>query len=97
MVRRGSPVRVRQRASRKVLQIEQLFCPARKRLSRAGIRGRELVFPHSTDRHTEFGLFKRIRTGLTPSVPMSVTRNMRRAGARASNRLANPAALGASA
>ena len=68
MVRRGSTVRVRQRASRKYLLIKGLGCPRRKRLSRAGTRGHDLEFPRPAHRHIGFGLFKRIRTGVIPSV-----------------------------
>jgi len=66
MVRRGSTVRVRQRASTDSLQIGQLACPVRKRLSRAGTRGHALMFPRYTRRHTEFGSFKRFRTASDP-------------------------------
>jgi hypothetical protein len=45
MVRRGSTVRVRQRASRKSLQIVRIVCPDRKRPSRAGTCGHYLTFP----------------------------------------------------
>ena len=45
MVRRGSTVRVRQRASLKCLQTGPLPCRACKRLSRAGTRGHSLAFP----------------------------------------------------
>src|SRR5262245_33148464 len=47
MVRRGSTVRVRQRASRKSLQIGQLVCPDRKRLSRAGTSWCSLAWRNS--------------------------------------------------
>jgi hypothetical protein len=46
IVRRGSTVRVRQRASRKCLQMGYSTCLACIRLSRAGIRGLSLAFPH---------------------------------------------------
>jgi hypothetical protein len=68
MVRRGSAVRVRERASRKNLQISGLSCLDRKRLSRAGTRGHDLTFPRWVHRQAGFGLFKLIRTGLSPSV-----------------------------
>ena len=41
----------------------------RQRLPRAGTRGHKLVFPRLAHRQAEFGLSKRIRIGLTPSVP----------------------------
>jgi hypothetical protein len=66
MVRRGSTVRVRQRASRKCLQIRRLSCPGRKRLSRAGTRGHSLMFPRYVQRQTGFGLFRRIRSAGDP-------------------------------
>jgi hypothetical protein len=69
MVRRGSPVRVRQRASRSALQNGYLSCLSGKRLSRAGTRGHYLVFPRQAYRQVVFGLIKLIRTDLTPSVP----------------------------
>ena len=69
MVRRGSTVRVRQRASRNALQNGYLSCLSGKRLSRAGTRGHYLVFPRQRYRQVVFGLIKRIRTDLTPSVP----------------------------
>jgi hypothetical protein len=69
MVRRGSTVRVRQRASRSALQNGYLSCLSGKRLSRAGTRGHYLVFPRQAYRQVVFGLIKLIRTDLTPSVP----------------------------
>jgi hypothetical protein len=69
MVRRGSTVRVRQRASRNALQNGYLSCLSGKRLSRAGTRGHYLVFPRQAYRQVVFGLIKLIRTDLTPSVP----------------------------
>ena len=69
MVRRGSTVRVRQRASRNALQNGYLSCLSEKRLSRAGTRGHYLVFPRQAYRQVVFGLIKLIRTDLTPSVP----------------------------
>src|SRR5436305_581693 len=69
MVRRGSTVRVRQRASRNALQNGYLSCLCGKRLSRAGTRGHSLVFPRQAYRQVVFGLIKLIRTDLTRSVP----------------------------
>jgi hypothetical protein len=69
MVRRGSTVRVRQRASRNALQNGYLSCLSGKRVSRAGTRGHYLVFPRQAYRQVVFGLIKLIRTDLTPSVP----------------------------
>ena len=60
MVRRGSTVRVRQRASRKRLQIGYSACPDGKRLSRAGTRGVVLMFARRSRSHADFGLTKRI-------------------------------------
>src|SRR5919204_6764588 len=54
MVRRGSTVRVRQRALRKRLQIYDLSCPCRKRLSHAGTRGLYLGFPSDSCRPAFF-------------------------------------------
>src|SRR5689334_13970805 len=82
MVRRGSTVRVRQRASRNALQNGYLSCPSGKRLSRAGPRGHYLVFPRQAYRQVVFGLIKLIRTDLTPSV---TTQGHRRIGAADGN------------
>src|SRR3954466_5917907 len=78
MVRRGSTVRVRQRASRNALQNGYLSCLSGKLLSRAGTRGHYLVFPRQAYRQVVFGLIKLIRTDLTPSVN---TQGPRRIGA----------------
>ena len=56
MVRRGSTVRVRQRASRKCLQIGYSACPDGKRMSRAGTRGVVLMFARRPRSHADFGL-----------------------------------------
>jgi hypothetical protein len=77
MVRRGSPVRVRKRASGKCLQMAPYSCPPCKRLSRAGTRGHYLMFPRWAHRHAEFSLFTRIRTSLTPSMPRNIMRGTR--------------------
>jgi hypothetical protein len=70
MVRRGSTVRVRQRPSRKCLQIGHYACPTCKRPSRAGTCGHSLVFPRLDAPARRVGLSKPIRTRLTPSVPL---------------------------
>ena len=69
MVRRGSTVRVRQRALTKCLQIGIFTCLIRKRLEPAGIRGLSLTLPRSSHERANFRVFTAIAAHLTPSVP----------------------------
>ena len=48
-------VRVRQRASQNSLHIGHLVCPYSKRLSRAGTRGHDLLFPHGSLKFADLG------------------------------------------
>ena len=84
MVRRGSTVRVRQRASRKRLQRPSILCLVRKRLSRAGTRRLLLAFPRRRTCFPEFGLLKRLRTH--PRLGLSPTRNEQKLSAAADGR-----------
>jgi hypothetical protein len=72
MVRMGSTVRVRQRASLKCLQNGRAPCLGSKRPSRAGTRGLSLMFPCWAHRHAEFGLFNEIWPRPTPSIPRRI-------------------------
>jgi hypothetical protein len=67
MVRRGSTVRVRQRASRKCLQIRLLSCPDGKLVSRAGTRGLLLTFPRRRSRALDSACSSGSEPRLTPS------------------------------
>ena len=72
MERRGSTVRVRQRASLKCLQNGRAPCLGSKRLSRAGTRGLSPMFPRWAHRHAEFGLINEIWPRPTPSIPRRI-------------------------
>src|SRR5437868_2878312 len=97
MVRRGSTVRVRQRASRKVLQGRTLRSPNGKRLGRAGTRGLLLPFPRSSRNFTEFGLFKGIGPPLTPSLPSRECASSRRQRRKPNEPLGNKVPRGSGA
>ena len=58
MVRRGSPVRVRKRASAKCLQVASSFAYFASVLARAGTCGLSLAFPYRASSHAALGLCK---------------------------------------
>jgi hypothetical protein len=95
MVRRGSTVRVRQRASGKALQSATFRLPKQKRRARAGTRGLLLAFPRRPRDRAEFGLFKGIgrasghllhREGVDGSSPSEGSRESPRRRASSSRR-----------